>query len=672
MPFGADQKYAILDFETRSKCKLNAAGAWEYSLDKSTQILCAAFRLGTRAELSSAKTWVWSPALGPIHKELIDALCDPSVIIVAHNAFFEQVITRNVLSKLNHRPELKDIPPDRWICTATLAASLALPRALENACKALGLTAEKDMVGHRLMLKMSKPRKPTKDNPATWHQSKADLIRLMEYCAKDVDAETELFLKCPPLSDFERKTWLLDQKINLRGFHVDRDLIKTALRLTELEVAGFNQTVKEITNGAVDSVNKRDALLKWLKVNDCFMPDLRANTVREYLKEGLATGDAKKLLEARQAGAKSSTKKYKAFEIRSRNDGIVRDHLLYGGTIPTMRFSGRGAQVHNLPRPAIRDTDLAAEVVKTGDLDLIRNIYGNPLDTFSSCLRSVIVPPPGRKFFCGDYSSIEVCVGFWFADHAKGLVLLRQGKSLYYPMASAIYGVPAEDIKKGTPEYQLGKGTILACQYGEGPDKFRDTARLVYRVEISDDLAKKSVGMYRRIHYPIPQTWTKLEQAATFALKNPGRVAKVCKTRWSFSSGFLWCELPSGRKLAYPEPALVYEKTSWGDKRARLSFMTWNPKAKGQKWIRQHIWGGVFFNHVVQGTARDLMVYAMHASEAKDYLIDITVHDELLTNAPDDGKACTSEFEKLMAGLPSWAEGLPINVEAWTGARYRK
>ena len=43
-------------------------------------------------------------------------------------------------------------------CTMAMAYAMALPGSLENASAALGLTQQKDMAGHRLMMQMSTPR----------------------------------------------------------------------------------------------------------------------------------------------------------------------------------------------------------------------------------------------------------------------------------------------------------------------------------------------------------------------------------------------------------------------------------------------------------------------------------------------------------------------------------
>src|SRR6185436_5049347 len=122
---------------------------------------------GTKDQLrnrlrTGTEPWVWSNRDSESHSpgSLVDALRDPYVILVAHNAYFEQVITRFILSRGYNIPK---IPPERWICTASMARAVALPGNLDGATSALNATHQKDKEGHRLMMKLSKPRKPTKN-----------------------------------------------------------------------------------------------------------------------------------------------------------------------------------------------------------------------------------------------------------------------------------------------------------------------------------------------------------------------------------------------------------------------------------------------------------------------------------------------------------------------------
>lgn len=666
----SEQVYCVLDYETRSKAELKKTGAYEYSRHKSTTIMCVAWRVGTRKQLRerSTQTRVWSPAFPSDYGELKRALLNPDVLLVAHNAFFEQVITRFVLTGLIHNPELKEIPHERWICTASMARALALPGKLEGACIALSLPVQKDVVGHKLMLKLSKPRKPTKHNPAIWHQKKTDLLRLMEYCKTDVDAEVELFLAVPELIPVERKLWLLDQKVNLRGFHADRPLVKKIIGMIGEENVRFLRETKEITGGELENVTQRDAVLRFISKHGVFLPDLKAKTVSDALSGGLAgNGAARRILEIRQAASKASTAKYPALEMRSRTDSRVRDNQVYHAA-STGRFGGAGFQPHNLPRGTIGDTDLAAEILSdpSTDLEMVRLLYGNPLDVFSSCLRSMIRASDGKELFGGDFAGIEVRVLFWVARHEAGLQAFRDLRDLYIEQATEIY--KRKITKDDKVERQLGKKVILGAGFGLGKDRFFDSCK-EDGIEITKELAASAIAAYRTTHSPVPKLWKNLERAAIAAVENRGKKYTINRTSWWVEGEFLYCELPSKRRLAYFGPSVKYRTTPWGEKKPTLHHFDVHPKTK--KWVEVHTWGGTLTENVVQAVARDLMTEAMPRAEEKSYELLFTVHDELLAER-DKGKGSEKEFEDLMSVPPTWAEGLPVKVEASVGLRYKK
>lgn len=657
------QVYCITDYETRSEADLPLVGGHEYSRHPTTRILCVAWRIGTRETLRKVPVKTWSPYLDPKPPaELVAAFRNPTVTKVAHNAFFEQVITAHVLPRYLGGEKIH-CPPEQWICTASQAAALALPRKLADACAALGLLAQKDMAGHRLMLKLSKPRKATKNNAAKWHNKVSDLKRVIRYCAVDVEAETELFLACKPLIPPERRLWLLDQKVNWRGFQVDRPLVKKIRVMIAEESERFAREVAEITGDEVRSINQCAAILQWLAKRNVLLPNLQAKTVADAMAARLASGKPLALLQLRAEAAKASTKKYAGLDLRSRGDGRIRDSQVYHGA-STGRDTAAGVQVHNFPRGTLKDLDTAAEIIledKT-DLDSLRLLYGSPIDVFSNVLKACIVASPGKKLFWGDYSGIEVRVLFWMARHEAGLQAYRDGVDLYIRLATAIY--KREITKKDTAERQLGKEGILGGGFGMGFKKFIETCAKK-GIEISEEMAKLVIKTYRTEHAPVPKMWSNVEKAAIAAVLNPTKRYSVNRTKWFMDGKFLMCQLPSGRCLAYYGAEVRYERNKFGQRQPKLYHWDVHPKTK--KWVLRATWGGVLTENVVQATARDIMMVGKESAEDAGYEILFTVHDEELT---ENETGTLSEFTQLMSKVPEWCPELPIKVEAWTGERY--
>lgn len=682
------RQYLILDYETFSECDLKKAGAWEYSMHPSTEILCVGFKTGTKETLREAPVQLYVPS-GDAGTEgafsnFYQALRNPDVHLVAHNAFFEQVITRNVFGKklMYSRPELQTIPIERWTCTAATARSFGLPGKLEQVGLALKLTNQKDMEGHRAMLKLSKTRKFSKKNPLDFHDTETaetDYESLYLYCMMDIDTETELFLKLPSMTEREREFWILDQKINMRGFHVDRELVTKALPQIAKESKRLDGRVKEMTAGHLNSTRQVAKLKAYLKKLGCDMENLQGDTIRDRLKLGGLDPQAAELLDIRQSSGRSSTSKYTAFEMRSRTDGRARDNLMFYGA-HTGRQSGTGLQPQNLfTRTFSQDeVEWAIELVKAGDTEAIEAFFGRPMDVYASLLRSCIVAAPGKVLNVGDFSKVEVCVLFWLAGHTKGIHALNNGIDLYIQMASVIYNLPVDVITKRYKAgevvallmRQLGKQTVLGAGFGigVGGEKFLATAQS-YGMDIDLRLAQKSVRAYRDLHRPIPIFWSNLEAAAVRAMREPGKRFKIGKLVWQRKGSFLTCQLPIGRKLYYYKPQLRMVPTMYGDK-PTLTY--WGVDSVTKKFVRQKTWGGKLTENVVQAVARDLLWEA--TEEVENYTgsdVIVTVHDELIGES-DPGEKHLQDFLTGMGKAPVWAEGLPIQVEGWQAERYRK
>lgn len=685
-----NERFLVLDYETFSEHDLKKSGAFEYAAHESTEVLCAGFAIGTREELKTTEVKLWSPLsdfreeYGKNFSELLRALCDESLTIVAHNALFEQVITKFVFGKkyMYSKTYLQNIPIERWVCTAALARSIAIPGKLEMLGAALGLTHQKDKEGHRLMLKLSKPKRPSKKDPTTRHTKKEEYQRLFEYCLQDVRTEIDAFLALPELPQTERKLWLLDQRMNLEGFAVDRELVKGALKLIAQETEEMDSEIQRITKGRINSARQRNEVLKFLKRNGVELPDLRAETVRDVLADerfSNISDECQRVLEIREAASKSSTAKYQAFEIRSRYDGRARDNTIFFGA-HTGRQSGTGLQPQNLFKTVLKqqDVDTGLELIRRKDFHTIKALYDKPMKLYASALRSCIVAKDGHTLDVGDFATIEVRVLFWLAGHQKGLDALANGVCLYSQQAGQIYNKDPDKIlagyKAGDKEClfmrTVGKHAVLGAGFGIGlnGEKFKAMCKM-FGVEVSIELAQRAVRAYRNTHPRIPIFWTNVEKAAIMAVKSPGKKFRHGYLTWCKEGNFLTVQLPIGRKLHYFKPMITAKETPWGHQEV-LSYRAVNSVTK--KFDRVTSWGGVLTENVVQAVARDLLMESLlRLDESKIYKPILSVHDEIVCER-DLKVGSTEEFLKIMSATPAWAKGCPIKVEGWSEPRYRK
>jgi DNA polymerase len=688
-----ERKFMVLDYETFSELDIKKSGAFEYAVHPSTEILCVAFKIGTREQLKSAPTHLWVPeshdCTDNAFQKFYQALLNHHIELVAHNAFFEKMITKHIFGKrLNYSKEyLQNIPNERWHCTAALARSVGLPGKLEMVGHALNLTAKKDTDGHRVMLKLSKPRKPTKNNDAVrWTPESApdDFQKLYDYCVKDIGAEVELFLKLPPMHTKEREFWLLDQKINERGFKVDRGLVKSTLKLIKQETEYLDNNIVELTEGEVNSARQNQAMIDYLKDNySVELPNMQAATITEFLEKDIHE-NARVLLEIRAAISRAATSKFKAFENRTRYDGRARDNIIFYGA-HTGRDAGTGLQPQNLFKSVFSHDDVLTgiELIKRGDRHTIEALYKKPLTLYASVIRSCIVAEDGYTLDVGDFSTVEVRVLFWLAEHAEGLKAFATGKDLYIEMAADIYGDNAGELqlahaaktKDAGNKRQLGKQTVLGAGFGIGVNgkKFQATCKQ-YGIDISISLAQKAIRLYRKKHKPIPKFWETIEEAAIRAVQNPGKAFKHGLLTWECNRDFLTVKLPIGRRLYYYKPRVTQKQTKFGPT-PELSYM--GIEAKSKKFLRLSTWGGKLTENVVQAVARDLLMESALRIENRGLSrVVLKVHDEIVGERKrlpaGENDLGGRKFIFDMETLPDWAEGLPVKVEGWSEPRYRK
>lgn len=668
-----------MDYETRAGVSLPLVGAIEYS--KEADILCLGYKI------NNGKVKLWIPELGRMPDDLW--LAFQYGILVAHNASFERAVTRWCLPRYvalgtvteAQAQVLETIPISRWRCTAAKAAASSLPRNLEMGAQVLGLKTQKDMVGSKLIKKYGKPRKPSKKNPSRWWNDPADLKKIYAYCKTDVQAEWELDEELPDLSAYEQKVWELDQKINDRGILIDIPLVKTILTMIDEEMTNINGHIQELSDGTIETAGQTAKILKWVNSHTFLsgpaLPNLQAQTIRDALLEDDLDDKVRKMLLLRQAGSKTSTGKYVSMLAAVGADHRARELLLYHGTVPTARWSGKRVQPHNFPRPTIKGfkMDEAIRYIKRGH-HAVAMKYGkhNVMEVLVCAVRGMLIASPGHELYCADYAQVEARVAFWVAEHEEGLEAFRTGAKLYELMAAEAFDMHVEDILKDSLERFVGKESVLGCQYGMGWAKFKSQCHKKGMKGVTDEIAKKAVYTYRRVHYPVTEAWKNLENAAVQAILNPGE--KFCTNKCVFYIHGKWLniKLPSGRRLRYFKPQVGQKEIGRGSHKRMVpeirywGFYTVNSR---QVWGRISIWGGVFMNHICQGIARDMMVAGIFNIDEAGYKFLLSVHDEGLAEHRL-GKGSVKEYVRLMTTLPAWADGAPITAEGWCGARYKK
>jgi len=657
-----------LDFETRSTVDLRRTGVYPYAQDPTTAPWCMAYAFGEE------EPELWVPG-DPFPERIGDQIRD--LEFHAWNANFERVFWGLVMTPRYAWPR-----PEReqFFDTAAAGAAMALPRKLADAARVLGIEEQIHEDKHGLILRMAKPRKVHGNGRIEWWDVPDRLEQLYEACKQDVRTERAAGDVIRPLSKMERQVYLLDQVVNDRGVQLDRDLIDAAQRVVDQGTRRANAELSRITDGAVQAVTNTGDLREYLGLDS-----VAKDVVRDLL-EGDEELDPvhRQILQIRQDAGKSSTAKLGSMVRYACSDWRARGMLLYHGA-GTGRWSGKGPQPQNYPRPEVKDVERFISLVLAGDYDAIA-AEEPPMVVVSSLLRSMFVARSGHRLMAGDFAQMEARVLAWIAGQDDLLQAFATGAKIYEEMGAAYSGKPLEEITKDSDERQVGKNSYLGAGFQMGADTFaaqvqKQTGIVLPRGERGEngellpgevDVAQLVIDLYRGRVPRIRQFWYDIQDAVFDAVVNPGLIQTVGRRnaiRYTVRGQFLWCQLPSGRFLAYARPAIRERKTPWGETKPAVTFE--GVDSYTRRWKRMAGYGGLWTENVVQAMARDLIATAMLRVERAGYRVVLSVHDEVVAE-PRNGHGSLEEFLALMETRPRWAEDLPVAAEGWEGERYRK
>jgi DNA polymerase len=170
------------------------------------------------------------------------------------------------------------------------------------------------------------------------------------------------------------------------------------------------------------------------------------------------------------------------------------------------------------------------------------------------------------------------------------------------------------------------------------------------------------VLMWRAAHPAICDFWAGLDQACGMALKVKNKEYKVGHHISVDRQGnWLRIRLPSGRYLSYPAPR--------GDDYSS-SFMGVDPYTR--QWTRISTYSGKRAQNIAEGVGADILMDGLFAADRCGYNPILSVHDEAITEPPEDSIYTDIELSRLLVSSSLWADGMPIAAKGFTSARYRK
>ena len=638
-----------IDIETYSDISLPDCGVHRYVSSEQFEILLFAY------SIDEGEIQVIDLASGEkMPEEVMDLLMDDSVIKTAFNAAFERTCINRYFGL--------SLPPEVWRCTAVQSAILALPLSLEGVGEALSLDKKKMSEGKELIRFFCMPCKATKANggrtrnlpsdaPEKWEQFKT-------YCKRDVDVEMQIRkkLKNYPIPDREQVLYCMDQRINDRGIRVDTQMVGQAIACDLLYKETAAKRAYELSG--LENPNSVSQLKGWLSDKGIEVDSLAKDTVTELV--GKTEGEVSELLKIRLAMSKTSVKKYEAIE-RAVCDGRVHGLLQFYGANRTGRWAGRLVQIHNLPQNHMEDLELARSLVKEGRFDLVELLYPSTPEVLSELIRTEFVAKPGCRFIISDFSAIEARVLAWMSGEAWRLRVFSTHGKIYEASASAMFGVPIEEIGKTSPLRQKGKIAELALGYGGSVGALVSMGAT--KMGLSEEELPDLVSQWRLANPHITEFWWKVDAAAFKAVKERCTV-QMDRLLFEYRGGILFIHLPSGRKLSYVKPRL--ELNRFG-----REGITYEGVGESKKWTRIETYSPKMVENIVQAVSRDILAEAMLRLEKAGFDIVMHVHDEVVLEVPE-GVSSVEEVNELMAVNPSWTMGLPLKAAGFESAFYKK
>ena len=653
-----------VDIETYSPEPIADTGNYKYAMHPDFRILLVAYAFDDEpiqiCDLASGQQ---------MSAQLLNALVDPEVTKVAHNAVFERVCLTMHLRQLRLKGAGFWLDPAQWDCTMVRCARAGLPLSLAESAKVLKLTALKMTEGKALIKKFCVPNKTggmfssdrllPQDAPEDWATFK-------EYCKRDVEVERLLDHR---LADFapdapEKALYEADQRINDRGVMVDLQMAQQAAKMDAMLKAGLVKEARELTG--LSNPNSVGQLRLWLESRLGAKLDSLCKTDVADIAATTQDPVVQRVLEIRSMLGKTSNAKYPAMLNATAPDGRAHGLLQFYGS-RTGRWAGRLIQLQNLPQNhlPLDELDFARTLLKGGNLGALRLCYGDVNGILSQLIRTAFVAPEGKIFAVCDFSAIEARVLAWLAGESWVLEAFRAGKDIYCATASQMFGVPVEKHGVNGELRQKGKVAVLALGYGGGVGALDKMGG--QRMGMTEDEEGETVRKWRNANPHIVAFWHDVEEAATRAIIT--QTEQPCgPVSFRMRDGWLLCRLPSGRDIAYPRAGRTVNRFG----AAAIAFDGVDQTTG--KWVALETYGGKLVENITQAVARDCLGEVIKTlDKGFGYPVVFHVHDEVICEVDKNlaGNALKL-IQQIFAQAPSWAPGLPLRGAGYLTEYYIK
>ena len=249
-----------------------------------------------------------------------------------------------------------------------------------------------------------------------------------------------------------------------------------------------------------------------------------------------------------------------------------------------------------------------------------------------------------------------------FVDAIKGRrELLKTGMQFIYDDGqSKDMVVDVYDIRNAGQYHRFTVSGCLVhnCGYGGSAGALKSMGAL--EMGLSEEELLPLVTAWRDSNPNIVSLWWDVDRCAKETVKT--RIpTETHGIKFIYESGFLFIELPSTRRLAYVKPRI-------GINDFGSESITYEGIGGVKKWERLQTYGPKLVENIVQGIARDILMYSMHTLAG--YRIVAHVHDEVIIECPKDTDL--DNICLMMAKTPPWASDLILRADGYECEFYKK
>lgn len=326
--------------------------------------------------------------------------------------------------------------------------------------------------------------------------------------------------------------------------------------------------------------------------------------------------------------------------------------------------------------------------------------YGPIGKTLGMVIRPAFVAPKGKTFVWGDWSAIEARVLPWLANSPgaeKVLDIFRTNDldpslpDIYKITAGELLHKDPRDVTKNERQSH-GKVPVLSLGFGGGVGALQKMA-VNYGVYFDEDASKALVTSWRDRNPWAREFWGQFRTdpsgevthasglwgACLMAIRNPGTIHEAGRVAYAYDpdymGGTLFCALPCGRLLTYPDCRVRSRKVKDKDT-GEESEVTALWYRKGFGWSA--LWYGKLAENVTQAVAGSIMRETLVAHDTTwgdKFAIVGHTHDEIVlevVDAADEISHAKDVLGSAMRYRRPWRETLPLAVEVTSNWYYTK